>query len=488
MTQKSRSLLPCFQGLACCLLLLTLVSGCAVNPVTGETQLMLISEQDEARIGYQTEQSVKEQYGAYPSSRLQEYIESIGMPMARSSHRPDLDWSFEVMDSPVVNAFAAPGGYVFITRGMLAAINDEAELAGVLGHEIGHVTARHSATQYSNQVLANLGVELGKTVAGDLGGMIGPMLETGTGLLFLKFSRDDERQSDTIGVEYSTRAGYDARRTANFFATLQRMQTLDENGGRLPEWFSTHPNPVDREASVRRQAIDWQARLPQKNFRVDRDRYLDQIDGLVYGKDPRMGFREGERYYFPQYRVSFKVPQQWSFKREGTQVQMLHPQKRTLVVFGIEEQASLDQVAAKLVKSLQARVLKSDIESVQGMPVKWLYCVAVQDNQKILIKADLFLKDGRVFMFYGMALEQEYGGYAAQLGLPADSFSILTERDKLNRQPQRLSIKRIERSMTLQTALQKYRVDQQLWNRVAWLNALRLTDMLSPGQRIKVLQ
>ena len=270
------------------LLVVTALSGCAVNPVTGQQQFMLLNEQDEAMLGAKTDKEVVAQYGVYDDLRLQGYLQNMGRSMGQLSHRPDLDWRFKVMDTPVVNAFAAPGGYIYVTRGLLAAVNNEAELAGVLGHEIGHVTARHSAQKYSNMMLANLGLSLGQGVLGSYCDLLGPMLETGAGLLFLKFSRDDEREADALGVEYASRAGYDAGRMADFFITLERQSSMGgQDAGRLPEFFSTHPSPVNREANVRSMARDWQGRSPGRNFLVNRSLFLDQVDGLVYGEDPR---------------------------------------------------------------------------------------------------------------------------------------------------------------------------------------------------------
>ncbi|NIQ10485.1 MAG: M48 family metalloprotease, partial [Gammaproteobacteria bacterium] len=250
--------------------ILLFVSGCAVNPVTGQQQLMLVSEQQESQLGVKTDKSVIEQYGVYADNQLQGYMQGIGNMMGRLSHRPGLNWSFKVMDTPVVNAFAAPGGYIYVTRGLLAAVNNEAELAAVLGHEIGHVTARHSAQQYSNMMLATLGLSLGQSLLGSYGDIMGPIMETGAGLLFLKFSRDDEREADALGVEYASRAGYDAGRMADFFITLQRQSTLDgQDSARLPEFFSTHPNPVNREANVRAMAKEWQVKSAHRDFLVN---------------------------------------------------------------------------------------------------------------------------------------------------------------------------------------------------------------------------
>ena len=469
-------------------LLLALLAGCAVNPVTGQNQLMLVSEQEERQLGLQTQQSVNDEYGVYADTALQRYVDSVAQPLARVSHRPTVDWNFEVMDSPVVNAFAAPGGYVFITRGLLAAVNDEAELAGVLAHEIGHVTARHSAHQMSQAMLAGLGVQVGAALAGDYGNLVGSLLEVGTGLLFLKYSRDDERQADTLGVEYATKAGYDTNRMADFFTSLQRQETLD--GGKsdgVPEWFSTHPSPVDREAAVRAQTQQWRGKLPAQSYKTNRDAYLARIDGLVYGEDPRQGYREGEWYYLPNHQVQFRIPAQWSFEREGSQVQMGHPKKDAAILFGIEE-GTVDQVARAFVTSLQAQVQQSTEQTINGQRARRLLAVVTDGKQRALVMSHFFQKGKDVFMFHGLAGEADFKRLAATLEQPAASFAPLTDRDKLDRQPQRIAVKQIGKATTLEGALQGYKVDSKLWPRIAWLNELQLTDRLQPEQRIKIIE
>ena len=470
------------------LVLLGILCGCALNPVTGHSELMLLSEQDELQLGRQTDQSIIKEYGVYDNSALQGYVQGVARPLAGVSHRPALPWQFKVMDSPVVNAFAAPGGYVFVTRGLLAAVNDEAELAGVLAHEIGHVTARHSARNYSQSLLANLGVQLGTALAGSYGNVLGPLLEVGTGLLFLKYSRDDERQADTLGVEYATKAGYDTNRMADFFTTLQRQETLEgDKAGGVPEWFSTHPSPIDREAAVRAQTQQWRGKLPAQSYKTNRDAYLARIDGLVYGEDPRQGYREGEWYYLPNHQVQFRIPAQWSFEREGSQVQMGHPKKDAAILFGIEE-GTVDQVARAFVTSLQAQVQQSTEQTINGQRARRLLAVVTDGKQRALVVSHFFQKGKDVFMFHGLAGEAGFKRLAAILEQPATSFAPLTDRDKLDRQPQRIAVKQIGKATTLEGALQGYKVDSKLWPRIAWLNELQLTDRLQPGQRIKVIE
>jgi len=470
------------------LALLALGAGCAVNPVTGQSELMLLTEQDERRLGLQAEQAVIEEYGAYPDAALQSYVSGVAQPLARVSHRPALDWRFQVMDSPVVNAFAAPGGYVFVTRGLLATVNDEAELAGVLAHEIGHVTARHSARNYSQSLLAGFGLQLGTALAGSYGQVLGPLLEAGTGLLFLKYSRDDERQADALGVEYAAKGGYDTNRMADFFTTLQRQETLEgATGSGLPEWFSTHPSPVDREAAVRAQTAQCRSRLPAQSFRVNRDVYLDRVDGLVFGEDPRQGFRDGDWFFLPQDRVQFRIADGWTFKREVSHAQMVHPQKAGAILFG-PQQGSIEPLAQAFVAKLQARVQQSAEQTVNGLRARRLVSTVIDGNQQVQIVSYFIQKGNEAFIFHGLADAAGFSRVAAVLEQPALSFSPLTDQAKLNRQPQRLAVKQIGKSMTLEEALRGYRVDSQLWPRIAWMNELRLTDRLQPGQRIKVIE
>src|SRR3990172_7425806 len=190
------------------ILLLAVIIYCAVNPVSGKREFMLLTESDEAALGAETDKEVVAQYGLYEDAQLQAYIEEIGLPMTKVTHRPNLNYSFKIVDTPVINAFAVPGGYVYFTRGILGYFNNEAELAGVLGHELGHVSARHTAQQYSRAQLAQLGVGVGMIFSEKFREYAG-LAQFGVGLLFLRFSRDHERQSDDLGVEYSMKAGYD---------------------------------------------------------------------------------------------------------------------------------------------------------------------------------------------------------------------------------------------------------------------------------------
>src|SRR6476620_1157362 len=201
---------------------LALFNQCAKNPVTGNRQLVLMSEAQELAMGKGADPQIIQQYGLYPDKGLQDFINEKGKQMAAISHRPNIQYNFRVVDSDILNAFAIPGGYVYVTRGIMAHFNNEAEFAGVLGHEIGHIAARHSVAQQRNALLGQLGIIAGVIIAPDLA-QFAETASQGVGLLLLKFSRDAERESDRLGVEYSSKIGYDASQMADFFKTLQRQ-------------------------------------------------------------------------------------------------------------------------------------------------------------------------------------------------------------------------------------------------------------------------
>jgi predicted Zn-dependent protease len=193
-----------------------LFPSCAVNPVTGKKQLMLMSEAQEVALGAQYDPSVVSTFGVYTNQELLDFVTLKGTEMGRISHRPNLEFHFKILDSPVINAFAVPGGYIYLTRGILAQFNNEAELIGVLGHEMGHVTARHSASQQSKQQLGQL-LLVGGMIASEKFREFGQYASQGMQLLFLKFSRDNEREADRLGVEYSSKIKYDSHKMADFF-------------------------------------------------------------------------------------------------------------------------------------------------------------------------------------------------------------------------------------------------------------------------------
>ena len=266
------------------LVILSLLWGCATNPATGQRQLMLVTEGQEIEMGRQADKEVEASFGLYADAKIQAYVARLGASLVAGSERPNLPWTFRVVDDPTVNAFALPGGFIYVTRGLMTHLNSEAELVSVLGHEIGHVTARHSAAMISKQQFAMLGLGVGMIVRPELQ-QFGDLAQAGVGLMFLKFGRDAERQADDLGLRYIGRQGYDPREAVEVFSVLDRA-SQKSGEGRLPSWLSTHPAPEDR--AQRLQAAITAGNL--SGSKVERRAYLDQLDGMIFGENPREGF------------------------------------------------------------------------------------------------------------------------------------------------------------------------------------------------------
>ena len=302
------------------LMLLVAGAGCAVNPATGSRELSLVSEAQEIQMGREADPQIVAQMGLYPDSAVQRYVSDIGLRMAARSERPNLPWTFRVLDDPTVNAFALPGGYIYITRGILTHLTSEAELAGVLGHEIGHVTARHSANQMSRAQLAQLGLGVGMIFSETVRDYAG-LASQSVGLLFLKFGRDDESQADELGIRYMTRDGYDPRELAGVMRMLSRTSELSTGGGRVPEWLSTHPDPANRSEAILQQVATGNYPTAQ---RVERDGFLRRLDGMPFGPNPREGFTADGIFHHPD--LAFRLQTRgWAVDNQKSAVQFVAP-------------------------------------------------------------------------------------------------------------------------------------------------------------------
>ena len=277
--------------------------ACATNPATGKKQLMLVSEAQEIAMGKAADQEAVAAYGLYPDPKVQAYVDRLGKGLAAQSERPDLPWSFKVVDDPTVNAFALPGGYIYVTRGIMAHLRSEAELVAVLGHEIGHVTGRHSASQMSKQQLAMGGLIVGMAVEPELQ-RFGGLAQQGLGLLFLKFGRDDENQADELGLRYMARQDYDPREMLEVFGVLDGVTRAEGGGARMPDWLSTHPSPGNRTTRIQGQI----AATGASGSIVNRREYLRQLDGMVFGENPTGGLLPGERLLPPRPPLPARLP------------------------------------------------------------------------------------------------------------------------------------------------------------------------------------
>jgi predicted Zn-dependent protease len=459
------------------LLVLVLTAACATNPATGKRELMLVSEQQEAALGKQAATEVPGAYGIYQDAALQSYVRSVGEQLARASERPQLEWTFDVVDDASVNAFALPGGHVYVTRGLLAELESEAELAMVMGHEVGHVAARHSANQISKQQLASVGFLAGMIAVPELQ-RFGQLGQTALGLMFLKFSRDDEREADTLGLRYSGRLGYEPEQAA------QAMQMLDlvsrqSNEGRMPSWLSTHPDPGDRYHALVTQ-IQQQHLSGEK---VNREAYLRRLDGLMYGDDPREGFFREDTFYHPGLRFRMQLPR--GFKTQNTKQAVIaaSPQGDAVVQLTMAQGRSAEEAARALFSQVNAQPNLQRTE-LNGLPAVAGTFQAAAGQTMVGGVAAFVEMDGRVYQILGYTPANEWSRYGRLLEASVESFAPLRERWAFEVEPKRLRLVTVNQTLSVDEFARRYPSTVPV-STVALLNQLEPGGTLKAGQLAK---
>jgi len=463
-----------------------LAASCSRNPVTGKKQAFVMSEENEVALGKQSDPQVVAAFGLYDDDKMQAFIKSKGQQMAAVSHRSDLKFTFRLVDSPVVNAFALPGGYVYFTRGIMAHFNNEAEFAGVLGHEIGHVTGRHGALQQRNQIFAQLGLIAGIIISPEIA-QFAEQASQGMQLLMLKNGRDHESQSDELGVIYSTEIGYDAHEMANFFQTISRL-----SGGAsqsIPTFLSTHPNPLDRYAKVHKLAEARQAKDAKSSYKIGRDSYLNLIDGLVYGEDPRQGYVENSVFYHPTLKFEFPIPRNWRVNNTPQQVQIAPENGEAVIIFTFAQGNTLNEAAAKIVEQFQLTVENKQNTTVNGFPA--MVMKTKQVNQQTGASVELLstlIQDGSsIFVFHGVSSTEKFRIYSSAFEKTGGGYQRLNDASKINVKPERLKIITVSKGGTLSTLLRANGIPSDRIEEFSILNGMKQNDQVASGSKIKVV-
>ena len=463
-------------------LVIAIAAGCATNPVTGKKEISFVSESQEIQAGQQSQASIVAEFGTFEHPGWTARVDSMGKALAARSHRPELPWNFQVLDDPTVNAFAAPGGYIYITRGILAHFNSEAQLAGVLGHEIGHVTARHYARQASQQQIAGIGLAVGAVFSETIA-RSADLAQTGLGLLFLKYSRDNENESDRLGVDYSVKSGYDAREMPATYRTLSRIG--ERAGSRIPTYLSTHPDPGAREGTVR--ALAETAVGARTDLKINRDGYIRMLDGVMYGVDPREGYFEGSRYYHPDLRFVMDFPSGWKKQNSKSAILAQTGETAAMQVTVVAAGAlSPAQYVQKLVSDGKIAGANGSSTTIHGFPA-WEGRVTIQDqagNQGSLILIAL-RKDTRMFQILGQAASGSSGESA--IVASARSFGPLTDTSRLNPTPARIRVVPAPRNGTLGQVVAAIGTPGADLDEIAILNGMDESTTIAQGRLIKTI-
>lgn len=460
--------------------LLLTVTACAVNPATGRRELSLVSESAEIAMGQEYDPQIIAEMGLYPDDDVQAYVSELGLRMAAESERPQLPWAFQVVDDPAVNAFALPGGFIYVTRGILAHLNSEAELAGVLGHEIGHVTARHSANQMTRMQLQQIGLGIGALLSDRVANWA-DFIGLGLGVLNLRYSRGNESQSDELGVRYMGRTGYDPEAMAGVFETLALVS--GDPSGRTPEWMSTHPYPENRGARIMEMA----AELPPEqlaNARIGSDAFLSKLQGMTYGPDPRQGYFEGALFLHPEMAFQLRFPQGWTMVNQRNQVTAISPQEDAAVI--LEVATERDPQAA-----LQAFLSQDGItagtrrnERINGLTASRATFGLTSKDEHLNGAVAFVAHQGQVFQIMGIGTPDGWTRDRNAIRNVLGTFADVSDPEVLNVQPRRIEIIRLPRDMTIEDFYARYPTPLDL-DEVARINRRSPGEMIPAGTLLK---
>jgi predicted Zn-dependent protease len=463
-------------------LLFALGSGsCAINPATGESMLSLVTESQEIEMGRAYSQQVEGTMAVYDDPALGAYVDGIGQQLAAVSERPQLPWSFKVIDDPTVNAFAVPGGFLYVTRGILTHFNSEAELAAVLGHEIGHVTARHSVEQISRAQLGGLLLGVGSILSEDVR-RFGGLAQTGLGILFLSYGRDDEHQADMLGVRYALRKDYDPREAIEVHEMLGR-QTEARGGSGIPNWLSTHPSSTDRIDRIRSHVDTVPAtRLAATEVRADE--YLRQLDGVVFGENPRHGFFQGSLFRHPDLEFEMRFPSDWETANLTQAVMAMSPAEDAIVQLRLSTTAGHAAAPRAFFSQEGVRDRRVSAGTVNGFPATTgNFEVATQDG--VLEGLATFLDyDGRTYQILAYTPKGKLSSYDQAFRNSIGSFDRLTDRAALAVEPLQIQLITVQRSTTLRRMAQSRELPILL-EALALVNGLGEDETIPAGRTVK---
>ena len=467
------------------------MAGCTTNPATGESSFTgLMSESDEVRIGRESHPQVLAQFGgAYEDAELQHYIDSLGQLLARASDRPNLQYTFTVLDSPIVNAFATPGGYVYVTRGLLALANSEAEVAGVLAHEIGHVAARHAAERQSQAVLASIpGILTGAVTGSDT---LAQAANSGAAAHLQSYSRDQEYQADLLGVRYLSRTHYDPLGMASFLTQLQANDKLEAAVMGRPEMadqfsiMSTHPRTADRI----QRAIQEAGGTPIAQPIVERDLYLSKIDGLRYGDEPEQGFIRDRQFLHPILRFAFTVPTGFHMLNISDAV-IAQRADGAALLFSSTRQAVSGSMIDYLTNEWAPRLSMADAETidVNGLEAatgsgQLEMKSGVRDVRLVAIRFDA----DTVSRFIFLTKPEQTAALERDWRETTDSFRRLSPAEAARLHPQSIRVVTVRAGDSVAKLAARMPFPDFREERFRVLNGLAPADRLTPGQHVKII-
>lgn len=463
------------------------LAGCAVNSSTGSMQFVpLMSEAEEARVGAETHPKIVKAYdGVYDNDALGGYVAGVVARIAASSDK-HVRYRTTVLDSDVVNAFALPGGYVYVTRGLLALVNDEAELAGVLGHEIGHVDARHSAQRQTAAVGTSLlGAVVGAVVGNDV---VSQVLGIGQKGFLASYSRDQEYEADKLGVRTLARSGYDPSAQADFLQSMDAEMKLQARlAGSQPgggtSWFASHPPTPDRVRAARAEARA--TGIAPGSGRRNRNVFLSHINGMIYGDSPSQGIVDGNRFVHPKLRFSFSVPKGFRIANSSQAVMVTGPEK-TIAKFDGATKPAGQPVASYLSNSWARNVRIGNLRrfKLNGMNAASALARVNNYNARLVV---IEYSPTRVYRFLLGTLPQVGGRYDKALQSVVESFHTISKAQAARVKPRRVRVVKVRSGQTVASLAKRMAFSSYREQRFRVLNGLGENQTLRSGERVKIV-
>lgn len=494
MSHNRRHFLAGIGAAAAC----TGLHGCgSVNPATGRTSFTgLSSVEDDVKLGREEHgKIIKEFGGEYENRRLKGYVDGIGLTLARHAEFQQFSYRFTILNTPVVNAFALPGGYVYITRGLLALASNEAELAGVMAHEIGHVNARHTAERMAAAQVSQLGLIAGAIGAAVLG-LPGEVMQLGQTVAMASiqsYSRSQELEADTLGIRYMSRAGYDPQGMVTFLSTLREQSMVEAQmqglpPGKVDEFniMATHPRTKQRVEEAMKVAATARPASP----RIARDDYLNNIDGMLFGDDPVQGIVRGRLYQHPGLRFQFRVPEGFRIVNGEDQI-VARDNNGAAILFDTARIKGSRTMAAYVQNEWSPKTPLRDVENITINGVEaatgW---VRAQDKQRgvIDLRGVAIRRDaGSVFRFLFMSPANQAQRLSRPFRETTYSFRNLTRDEAAKIHALRLLVVPAQKGDTISALAKSLPYDRynDAWFRL--LNDLQAGQGLQAGQRMKVV-
>lgn len=480
------------SGLFCLLLASAVLSGCAVNPASGNPELVFMSEDKEIQIGRELHRQIIDQIPLYEDEQLQAYVRRVGEKVAAHSHRSNLYYRFFVLDRPEINAFALPGGYIYIFRGLLAYFNSEAELAAVLGHEIAHVTARHAVRQHRNQMLAQI---LATAVAIEAGGQAADLSSLLGNVLLRGYGRELELEADRLGAEYMARADYDPQQMLQVIAILKHQEEYEKKKAALEDRepniyhgvFASHPENDDRLKTVVRAAD--QFKTSSQGY-IGREPWLAVLDGMVFGPGKKDGVRRGMHFYHPEFGFAFTLPQGWRLHNEPTRLLLYGPEGKATAQLTAHDLNRRIDGAEFARERLNIRNLKDQRNLVlDDMPVflarfpeSTLFA-----NRHIHIAIVYVDDQALVFQAVNKKKDEDFA-LAAPFDELVQSFHRLTDTEREHARPLRLRMRAVEPGLSYASLARESPLEQDADILLRLLNQHYPSGEPRPGDSIKTIR